>query len=225
MGLRTYVIILLILYACSFIVSIMSTHIADRIYQRVLRYEHHQENYQSSLQHGIIPFSLQLKKLAQIETISENFPSKWSNILYDAKRKLVNLLLDETKVMHTKLENDFDEVVRTSHPHNYTDMMNKIIGRNITQEITLSERRKKKWRKFKKKKRAVKSEIGSSKVSDFVELALQRSTFSNVTDNRKQRKKERIGLQKEKIRLDQLVNSEFENEISVKRLWQDKDTV
>ena len=71
----------------------------------------------------------------------------------------------------------------------------------------------------------MKSQIGSSKVSDFVELALQRSTFSNVTDNRKQRKKERIGLQKEKIRLDQLVNSEFENEISVKRLWQDKDTV
>ena len=225
MGLRTYVIILLILYACSFIVSIMSTHIADRIYQRVLRYEHHQENYQSSLQHGITPFSLQLKKLAQIETISENFPSKWSNILYDAKRKLVNLLLDETKVMHTKLENDFDEVVRTSHPHNYTNMMNEIIGRNITQKITLSERRKKKWRKIKRKKRAVKSEIGSSKVSDFVELALQRSTFSNVTDNRKQRKKERIGLQKEKIRLDQLVNSEFEKEISVKRLWQDKDTV
>ena len=56
----------------------------------------------------------------------------------------------------------------------------------------------------------MKSQIGSSKVSDFVELALQRSKFSNVTDNRKQRKKERIGLQKEKIQLDQLVNSEFE---------------
>ena len=102
MGLRTYVIILLILYACSFIVSIMSTHIADRIYQRVLRYEHRQENYQTSLQHSITPFSLQLKKIAQIETISENFPTKWSNILYDAERKSVNLLLDETKVMHTK---------------------------------------------------------------------------------------------------------------------------
>ena len=58
----------------------------------------------------------------------------------------------------------------------------------------------------------MKSQIGSSKVSDFVELALQRSKFSNVTDNRKQRKKERIGLQKEKIQLDQLVNSEFEKE-------------
>ena len=58
----------------------------------------------------------------------------------------------------------------------------------------------------------MKSQIDSSKVSDIVELALQRSKFSNVTDNRKQRKNERIGLQKEKTRLDQLVNSEFEKE-------------
>ena len=114
--------------------------------------------------------------------------------------------------MHKKLENDFDEVLRTSYPHNYTDMKNEIMGRNITLKITFRGRRKKKWRKFKRKKRAVKSQIGSSKVSDFVELALQRSKFSNVTDNRKPRKKERIGLQKEKIQLDQLVNSEFEKE-------------
>ena len=64
-----------------------------------------------------------------------------------------------------------------------------------------------------RKKRAVKSHTGSSKASDFVELALQRcSKFTNATDNRKQRKKKRIGLQKEKIQLDQLVNSEFEKE-------------
>ena len=108
---RAYVIILLILYACSFMESVMSTHTADRIYQWMLRYEHHQENYQSSLQHGITPFGLQLKKLAKIETISEEFPTKWSNILYDAERKLVNLLLAETKVMHEKVENDFDKVL------------------------------------------------------------------------------------------------------------------
>ena len=157
MGLRVYVIILLILYACSFMESAMSTRIADRIYQQMLRYEHHQENYKSSLQHGITPFGLQLKKLAQMETISEDFSTKWSNTLYDAELKLVNLLLDETKVMHKKLENHFDEILRTSYPHNYTNMKNEIMGRNITLKITLSERRKKKWRKFKRKKRAVKS--------------------------------------------------------------------
>ena len=130
--------------------------------------------------------------------------------------KLINLSLDEKKVK--KMVNDFDEVLRTSYPHNYTDMMSEIIRRNITLKITLSERRKKQWRKFKRKKCAVKSQIGSSKVSDFVELALQRSKFSNVTDNKRQRKKERICLQKEKIQLDQLVNSELRKKRSVGRV-------
>ena len=66
--------------------------------------------------------------------------------------------------MHKKMENDFDEVLRTSYPHNYTDTKNEIIGRNITLKIRLSERRKKKWRNFKRKRRAVKSQIDSSKV-------------------------------------------------------------
>ena len=69
---------------------------------------------------------------------------------------------------------------------------------------------KRSCKSLKEKRRAVKPQIGRSKVSDFVELALQCSKFSNVTDNRKQRKKERIGLQKEKVQLAQLVNSEFE---------------
>ena len=190
MGLRVYMIILQILYACSFMESGMSTDITDRIHQQMLWCEHHQENYQSSLQHGIIPYCLQLKKHTQIETILGDFPAKWPNILNDAEWKLVNPLLDETEVRHKKMENDFDEVLRTSYLHNFTDMKNEIMRCNITLRIMLSERRKKKWQKFKRKKHAVKLQLGSSKVSDFVELALQHSKFSNVTDETKQRKKQ-----------------------------------
>ena len=100
---------------------------------------------------------MQLQKLAQIETISKDVSTKWSNIIYDAERKLVNILLYETKVMHKNLENDFDEVLRISYPLNYTDIKNEIMGRNIILKITLSERRKKKWQKFKRKMSAVKS--------------------------------------------------------------------
>ena len=66
----------------------------------------------------------------------------------------------------------------------------------------------------------VKSQLGSSKVSDFVELVLQRSKFSNITENREQReKKERMGLQRDDIQLDQVVNSKLQKEnISKKRL-------
>ena len=66
----------------------------------------------------------------------------------------------------------------------------------------------------------VKSQLRSSKVSDFVELVLQRSKFSNITENREQReKKERMGLQRDDIQLDQVVNSKLQKEnISKKRL-------
>ena len=86
--------------------------------------------------------------------------------------------------MHKKMENDLDEVLRIPYLHNYTDMKNEILRRNTTLKTTLSERRKKKWRKIKRKKRVVRQQRGSSKVSDFAELQLQRSKLNNVTNNR-----------------------------------------
>ena len=58
-------------------------------------------------------------------------------------------------------------------------------GTQYHSESNVKWKKKKEVRKFKRKKRAVKSQIGSSKISDFVELALQRSKFSILTDNRK----------------------------------------
>ena len=72
-----------IVNACNLIESVMSTHITDtdRIYQRMLRYEHHHENFKNGLLNNITPYRLQLKKKAQIETVSENFSVKWTNVL------------------------------------------------------------------------------------------------------------------------------------------------
>ena len=47
----------------------------------MLQYKHHQENYRNSLLYGITPYGLQLKKSAQIETTSPDFPT--------AERKLI----------------------------------------------------------------------------------------------------------------------------------------
>ena len=46
----------------------------------------------------------------------------------------------------------------------------------------------------------------------------QLGKFDNESDNSKQSKKERTGLKKGKIHLDQLVNSKFENKTSVRRV-------
>ena len=109
MGLKVLVITLLIIpYVCSFMESLMSHHISDKLCRRILQYEHRQENYRNSLLHGISTYGLQLKKSAQIETTLPNFPAKRSSILYEAERKLVNLLLDESKIMYQKMKNKFE---------------------------------------------------------------------------------------------------------------------
>ena len=143
MALRVSVITLVILlpYVCSFMENLFATHTADKIYKRILRNEHHQENYKNSLLSDITPYGLQLKKHAQIETISEDFPKKWSNVLHDAERKLIKLLLDEKKLIQQQLENKFDNELITNFPENHTDIKNEIINRNFTLKITLNERR------------------------------------------------------------------------------------
>ena len=85
-------------YACTLTESLMPMHITDRIYQRMLRYEQHREHYKNSLLNNITPYGLQLKKNAQIETASEDFSVKWTNVLYEAEQKLVQLLLKESQL-------------------------------------------------------------------------------------------------------------------------------
>ena len=164
--------------------NLFSTHSTDRTYQRILRNECHQEKYKDSFLNDITPYGLQLKKHAQIETLSEDFPAR----VFQTERKLVNLLLEETKLVHQELEDKFNKDLITNFPQNHTYIKNDIISRNLTLKITLSDRSKKKWREF-KGKNVIRTPRKSTKVSDFVEVALACSKYANVTDNRKHRKK------------------------------------
>ena len=147
MAVKVLVITLFIFlpYVCGFMEKLFATHSTDRTYQRILRNEHHQENYKNSLLNDITPYCLQPKKHNQIENISEDVPAKWLNVLYEAERKLVNLLLGKTKLVYQELENNFNKDLITNFPRNYSDIENDIISRNLTIMINLNDRRKKKW--------------------------------------------------------------------------------
>ena len=67
---------------------------------------------------------------------------KRPGILDEAERKLVNLFLEERKIMYEKMENKFDQVLRAGNLVNYTDIKDEIIEDNVTLTITLRERRK-----------------------------------------------------------------------------------
>ena len=57
---------------------------------------------------------------------------KRPGILDEAERKLVNLFLDESKIMYEKMENKFDQVLRAGNLVNYTDIKDEIIEGNVT---------------------------------------------------------------------------------------------
>ena len=86
------------------------------------------------------------------------------------------------------MDKELNYTIKSAYPEYSEEIKNEIINQNLTLKITLNERRVKKWIKFKRKKCMIKSPKQSSKVSDFVEIALKRSQFQNVTDNRKYRK-------------------------------------
>ena len=71
----------------------------------MLRYEHHHESCKNSLLNNISPYGLQLEKKDHIETVSEDFSVKWTNVLYDSERKLVRFLLNFHKLCTTKWSN------------------------------------------------------------------------------------------------------------------------
>ena len=76
----------------------------DLAFQKVLRYSHHRENYKKSLQNGVIPPGLRIKKQPAFMPTTEDFYIKWDSILYDAERKLVELLLVESEKVVAKIE-------------------------------------------------------------------------------------------------------------------------
>ena len=80
----------------------------DWLFQKLLRYEHHAENYKLALDQQIIPFGLRINKAPAIQPISENFNNQWNTILYDSEKRLIRLLLEETQKVVEKTRTDFD---------------------------------------------------------------------------------------------------------------------
>ena len=76
----------------------------DYLFSKLLRYEHHTENYKLTLEKQIIPFGLRIKKLPAIKPILEHFSNQWNSVLYDSEKRLVQLLLAETQKVVEKAQ-------------------------------------------------------------------------------------------------------------------------
>ena len=58
--------------------------------QKSMRYKH-KENYIKSLEEGITPSGLQIKRKPAFLPVSKDFESKWNAILYEAEKNIIKI--------------------------------------------------------------------------------------------------------------------------------------
>ena len=85
----------------------------DHLLQKSLRYNRHKDNYKISLEEGVIPAGLKLRKDPAFLPVTDDFQKKWNAILFNADRNLAELLLVETDSVIKKHELDFSQELKT----------------------------------------------------------------------------------------------------------------
>ena len=105
-------IIIHIILANGVVLPEVNSQSLDWLFQKLLRYEHHVENYKLALDQQIIPFGLRIKKAPSIQPISVDINKQWNTILYDSEKRLVRLLLEETKKLSKRYEQNLMKIWR-----------------------------------------------------------------------------------------------------------------
>lgn len=58
------------------------------------------------------------------------------------KLNLLDFLLHENKIMYEKIENEFDQVLRTEYPVNYIGIKANVIKHNATLKVNVNEEKR-----------------------------------------------------------------------------------
>ena len=120
----------------------------DILLQKFTRCNHHQKNYERSLLEGIVPTGLKLNKHPTFQPVSPDFDLNWNNVLYDAEKKLVELLLEESKKVITKIYTGIAIEMEMKYPETTQEEREKIKLKYKNVERKLEVKRNKKWEKF-----------------------------------------------------------------------------
>ena len=132
----------------------------ERLLQKSLRYQHYQKNYEKSLETGIIPKGLKIKKVPAFQPVYEDFFIKWEEILYNAEKNLVELSLYESSKVIAKIEIDFSNEIYKLHPDDYKTKRNELTNNNMLYKKQLEKRSSKKWHNLKKENKTSSKETG-----------------------------------------------------------------
>ena len=95
-----------------------------------------------SLYDGVIPTGLRLKIKPAINYISDGFEVQWDNVLYDAEKRLVELLLSESEILIDKTQRQMNEVIISIYDGNFEKKRDELYKKHTKyQQQQLEERR------------------------------------------------------------------------------------
>ena len=174
-----YLMIIYILLTISLVegMSLMNdgTQHLERLFHKTLRYQHHLQNYEESMRTRIVSKGLRIKKAPAFAPVSKDFYIKWDEVLYNAEKNLIELLLYESSKVVAKLEVDLNNGIRELDPHSYEDKRVEMEREEEIYRKNLEKRRLKKW------KNLTESNSTSSKKIKDVELNKTKNVIHNNT--------------------------------------------
>ena len=140
-----------------------------------MRYQHHRQNYEESMRTGIVPKGLRIKNALAFEPVSKDFYIRWDEILCNAEKNLIELLLYESSKVVAKLEVDLSNGIRELYPDSYEDKRLEMERKEDVYNKNLEKRRLKKW------KNLTESNSTFSKEIKEVELNKSKNVIHNNT--------------------------------------------
>ena len=76
----------------------------DLLYEKSLLYQHHRENYQTSLLEGLTTSGSRIKKRPAINAIFDTFEEQWNFVPLRCRKEIGPVLLQESESIATKLK-------------------------------------------------------------------------------------------------------------------------
>ena len=93
------------------------------------------------------------KKRPVINAISDTFEEQWNFVLYDAKKKLVQLLLKESECTVKEIEIQIEIEISNDYTTTGSTKRKQLEEKHLKFRQQLENRRAKKWKKFKERSR------------------------------------------------------------------------
>ena len=98
---------------------------------------------------------MKIEKSPGVTPVSEDFNTKWNEVLYNAEKNVVELLIYESSKVIAKIQVELDLEVRKIDPENYDRNYEKLNAKHARFRKGLEERRGKKWEKVKAHKKLI----------------------------------------------------------------------